>query len=66
MVDAAVAAAPRFCTVSVTEKVVPGARTGAGGFADTDVSCRSGRATVTTGAVVARQLLASLLSSTAL
>src|SRR5262245_27981639 len=36
-----------FCTVSVTAKVVPGARSGAGGFVVSDVSTRSGRGPTT-------------------
>ena len=61
MVEAAAAALPMFCTLSVTEKLLP-SRTVAGGLV-TLVSVRSGPETVVL-VVEALQLLLSFVSGT--
>ena len=53
MVEASTRAIPACVTVSETEHVVPGARTGAGGFSVNAVSTRSPLTGMTSGVVIA-------------
>jgi hypothetical protein len=67
VVDSVEATAPTFFAVSVIEKVVPGARTGAAGVVNADVSVRSARVTLTAATPeAARQLFVSTVSVTTL